>query len=79
MSVKRLQEIKDEMESLLSEAMDIVRTECRAFTFQRASAYWIPAIENALNPVSRYDASINEAIMELESADNESRELDDEE
>jgi hypothetical protein len=78
MSADRLKEIKEEMEGLLNEAKHIVQTECRKFTYTRAKAYWIGAIENAIGSPLNGEATIDEAISELEDkeADNEGEETD---
>lgn len=71
MSAQRLAEIKDEMECLLEEAKRIVQTECRKFTYSRAKAYWIGAIENAIGSPLNGEATIDEAIRELEDKESE--------
>lgn len=72
MSADRLKEIKEEMEVLLNEAKEIVQTECRKFTYSRAKAYWIGAIENAIGSPLNGEATIDEAISELEDKEAES-------
>lgn len=75
----RLQEIKDEMEALIEEAKFIIRLECSRHTYDRAKAYWLTSMEHALNPLYAHDASINEAISELEDKEQDEEDEEDNE
>ncbi len=46
---KRLIEIKEQMEELLEEAKNLVRMSGDKFEYERAKAYWIGYIDNALD------------------------------
>jgi hypothetical protein len=71
----RLEEIRDEMLSLLEEAKQIVRSKKKTnrMTYERMMAYWYPHIQMALTSEHDFcgsDTNMQEAIDELEGADS---------
>ena len=67
----RLREIQEQMQDLLEEAKNLVRTNCSKFTYERAKAYWLSAIENGLGKPFNGEATIEEVILELEEEGEE--------
>lgn len=74
MSVERLEKIREEMNELLVEAIKIVRNSGNKFAYNRAYAYWIGHIDNALNKNNPYDVTILDTIKELD--DEEESEIE---
>jgi len=69
-TIKRLREIKQEIKDLVSEASDMLHTQGRGLTYQRANSYWIPHILIALDEdhefCGRSMHSLEDSIAELE-------------
>jgi hypothetical protein len=61
-----LQEIKDEMESLIQEAKGLVARHGTRHDKDRAQSYWITPIENALSASFCGEGNMQETIDNLE-------------
>jgi hypothetical protein len=82
--IDRLSEIKTEMQDLIHEALEIVRSSGNKFEYDRAKAYWYAQIVMALSDDHDYlggsMATMEGAIKNLqEDKDEEDDEEDDEE
>lgn len=64
-SIKRLREIKTEIEDLLEEAANIVRVAGGDFLYQRSQACWISDIYLALDNDSAGNSDMQETINDL--------------
>lgn len=71
MDADRLRDIKEEFENLLEEARQIVRKKGTKFDYERAKAYWINPIENALTSPGMGQGSMEETIETLDCPEPE--------
>ena len=79
MSADRLREIHQEMNDLLEEAKNIVRQNGSSFEYDRAKAYWIGWIDNALNKNNPYDTTMLDSIKAIEHTESDSEEDEEDE
>lgn len=69
---ERLEEIRDQIEFLNNEALDIVKTELTRFDVERSKAYWHSYIDNAICGDKRLcPCPMQEMIDKLEDVENE--------
>lgn len=73
-ALERLTEIRDEIESLISEAKEIIRTAAgrQSLIDTRANAYWIPNIEGSLEGRATM-VSMQDTIEELEASEDDAQ------
>jgi hypothetical protein len=80
---ERLSEIRDEMADLLEEAKQLIRRSGDKFAYERARAYWLGDMDNALYDGKSWDGTCNmeETIRALdpgEESDEDDEELEEE-
>lgn len=69
---ERMEEIREEIECLNNEALDIVKTELTRFDVERSKAYWYGYIDNAIAGETCLCACpIQEIIEKLEDKEDE--------
>jgi hypothetical protein len=69
---ERLEEIRDAIECLNNEALDIVKTELTRFDVERSKAYWYGYIDNAITGDKQLcPCPMQEMIVKLGNYENE--------
>jgi hypothetical protein len=68
---ERLSEIQEQMLELFGEAQDLVRRHANKFTHERAKAYWIGHIEEALGEETTCYCTMGETIKALDVSEDE--------
>ena len=68
---ERLQEIKNDIADLVSEIDHIMRADATRHQLDRAKAYWLTGLENALDSSNPYDTDMTKALKELDPGEDE--------
>lgn len=76
---ERLQEIRDELKDLIEEAGNLVRMSGDRFAYERAKAYWLGYMQNAIDGKPLIPCDMDETIRSLEPGEESDEEEEEDE
>jgi len=63
---KRLLEIRRELLDLVDELQMLLRRSGNNFVYERAKAYWLGHLDNAVEGISKHDSCMDETLRDLD-------------